>query len=120
MNSPLAFSTKYHAHTQAGAISELVTSGPDTVGIEFRGRLFVWHAFPSPGRAGPGKEEWGPSVTVVVDDEADERLAADDLQRFVSALSFYYQEPAETLYSQVTDESDPYRPAENRALRTRR
>lgn len=120
VNSPLAFSASFNQHRGPGAIGELVTRGPDTVGIDFRGRLFVWHAFPSRERPGPGNEEWGPSVTVLVEDEADVRRAADDLQRFVSALSFHYQEPAETLPALVTDVTDPYHPAEKRAPRTRR
>src|SRR5439155_10680615 len=56
VNSPLAFSRKYYEHTNAG-VTELFNTGPDTVGIEFRGRLFVWHAFPSPSQPGPGREE---------------------------------------------------------------
>jgi hypothetical protein len=79
----------------------LFARAPDTVGIEFRGRVFIWHAFPSAEHRGPGHEEWGPTVTVLIKDEAAAEDVANDLQRFVSALAFNYQEPPETRYEGV-------------------
>jgi Methylamine utilization protein MauJ len=118
VNSPLAFSRRFADAIDERELGDVFSRAPDTVGIEFRGRLFVWHAFPSLERPGPGHEESCPTVTVLVDDETDARDAADELQRFVSALAFNYQEPAETRYAQRTDVTDAFAPAMNRGPRS--
>jgi hypothetical protein len=120
INSPLAFSRRFAQPIESDELEEVFAQGPDTIGVEFRDRLFVWHAFPSPDRPGPGKEDAGPTVTVLVGDDEDAVRAADDAQRFVSAIAFYHQEPAETLYAQVTDITEDYTSAVNRAPRTTR
>jgi hypothetical protein len=117
VNSPLAFSKRF-AELFADVSARVSARVPDTVGIEFRGRVFVWHAFPSVERPDVGHEESGPTVTVVVEDDADARDAADELQRFVSGLAFNYGQPAETRYSQLTDVTDPFAPAKNRGPRS--
>jgi methylamine utilization protein MauJ len=118
VNSPLAFSLTSAQLIDAETLRKSRTTGPDTVGIEFRGRLFVWHAFPSEERPGPGHEEAGPTVTVVLEPEEDEERVAVELERFVSAIAFAYQEPAVTLARVRTDGSEPYGPANFRAPRT--
>lgn len=108
---------KSHPHS----LVDIFGRGPETVGIEFAGRLFVWHAFPTiRNHEAPsvGHEEWGPTVTVVVEDEDDEGAAADDLQRFLTALAFWLHQPAEAVSFGSSGESDPFHPAIHRALRT--
>jgi len=114
IRSPIAF------RGRVGLLTiENLKAPPETVGIEFEGRLFVWHAFeprkdPVTGRM----EEDGPSVSVVVKDEDDEREAADSLQHFLSALAYYYNQPAEAVSYGGDGETDPYHPAILRARRT--
>jgi hypothetical protein len=93
---------------------------PQTVSIEFEGRSFVWHAFAAapPMLAGEEPYEFAPSITVVVDDGSDERLAAESLQRLLSALSFHYEEPVEAVLYGGSGESDAFHPAVTRARRT--
>jgi hypothetical protein len=114
IRSPIAF------RRRVGLLTiDNLKAPPETVGIEFEGRLFVWHAFeprkdPVTGRM----KEDGPSVSVVVKDKDDEREAADSLQRFLSALAYYYDQPAEAVSYGGDGETDPYHPATLRAPRT--
>src|SRR2546425_6486243 len=90
---------------------ELLVVPPETVGIEFEERLFVWHAFPPSEGPYLGKEDFGPSVTVVVVNHDDAGLASDDLERFVSALAFWLHQPAEGVSYGASGETDPFHPA---------
>jgi len=113
VRSPIAF------RRRIGTFAEDLLRPPDTVGIEFEGRLFVWHAFePDVDPITKRPIEYGPSVTVVVDGDEDERQAADSLQRFLSTLAYYYDQPAEAISYGGSSESDPYWPAVLRAPRT--
>lgn len=97
---------------------DVLKAPPETVGIEFEGRLFVWHAFEPRDDPDFGYEEFGPSVTVVTHEDDDERAAANDLQRFLSALAFWLDQPAEAVSFGGSGETDPYHPAIARARRT--
>lgn len=102
-----------------GTLAEDLRRPPDTVGIEFEGRLFVWHAFaPDVDPITQRQIEYGPSISVVVEGDEDERQAAESLQRFLSALAFYYNQPAEAISYGGSGESDPYWPAVLRARAT--
>src|SRR5207244_1363689 len=61
---------------------------PETTGIEFEGRLFVWHYLEPRDDPDLGYQEFGPSVTVI-HEEVDEKSwiePANALQRFLSAV----------------------------------
>jgi hypothetical protein len=113
IRSPIAFRRK-----KPDGIRSLFRP-PETVGIKFEERLFVWHAFePQEDPLTERLEEFGPSVTVVIESDDDGREAANSLQRFLSALAFYYNQPAEATAYGGDGETDPYRPAVLRASRT--
>jgi hypothetical protein len=66
---------------------------PEDVIIEFEGRRFVWHAT----HFGPEGEECWPTITTLVEnsnDYAPERVA---MERFLSAVSFYFGEGLEVV-----------------------
>jgi len=88
LRSPVAFQLWGHK-TQ-----DWLEAAPDTVGIEFEGRIFVWHP-PMERGDGLSRIEYGPMVAVVVEDDADGREAAVALQRFLSAVAFHYDQPVD-------------------------
>jgi hypothetical protein len=93
---------------------------PTTVGIEFDGRLFVWHDIPSTPAEPPFPEfSYAPVITVVYASEVDRDSAANDLAAFVSALVFRYELPIELVTSYYlggSGESDSFHPAMQRVL----
>jgi len=113
VRSPIAF------RRSVGRLStECLKQPPETVGIKFEGRLFVWHVFEPRDDPIFGHEEDGPSVTTVLEDESDESAVATDLQRFLSALAFHHDQPAEAVSYGGSGETDPYHPAIWRERRT--
>lgn len=99
---------------------EKFTERPETVGIHFDGRLFVWHALESlphsPQRVFAGRE-LGPSVTSVLGDDPYEHVATE-LERFLTALVYEYGLPAEVVAYGSNFETDPYAPPIASAPRT--
>jgi hypothetical protein len=67
---------------------------PDTVGIKFEGREFVWHP-PMDYDDALGGTQYGPMVATLTTDDADYRAAAESLQRFLSAVAFAYNQPVD-------------------------
>jgi hypothetical protein len=92
---------------------------PETVGIEFDDRLFVWHAFPDQ-EPDPifGPRELGPSVTTVLAAGEEYAVVATELERFLSALAYHYEQPAEVVAYGSSGEQDAYHPSITRAPRT--
>jgi hypothetical protein len=97
------------------------TNRPTTVGIEFRGRLIVWHEIPSsPGRPPFPAFGYDPTLTAVYHGAEDRDEAANDLGRFISALVFHYGyviDPVSPFLLSGTSESDPFHPPGRRELR---
>jgi hypothetical protein len=54
----------------------------------------------------------------VIEDDGDAREAADSLQRFLSTLAYFYDQPAEAVSYGGDGETDPYHPPPLRSLRT--
>ncbi len=113
VRSPIAF------RRSTGRLSiAVIKQPPETVGIEFEGRLFVWHFFEPQEDPRFGHVEDGPSATTVLEDESDWGGAAADLQRFLSALAFNHDQPADATTYGGTADTDPYKPAMWRARRS--
>jgi len=111
IRSPIAFRREIRDGIVAYA-------SPETVGIVFDGRLFVWHAFPEP-QVDPILDalELGPTVTSVLGDDSYEDVATE-LERFLSALAYYYQQPAEAVSYGSHSAGDPYDPPHASARRS--
>jgi hypothetical protein len=113
VRSPIAFRRKFSDRP------ERFLEKPETVGIKFDGRLFVWHAFPDL-QPDPffGDRELGPSVTTLLTDDDDYADVATELERFLSALAYHYDQPAEVTAYGSSGERDPFHPSITRAPRT--
>jgi hypothetical protein len=109
VRSPIAFSRALDSDSQ------VLTPPAETAGVECDGRLFVWHVVPPDDDPVFGGEAFGPTVTVVAAD-AEVAMAADDLQRFLSALAFWLDAPVEAVSYGASGECDPFHRA---VLRTR-
>lgn len=111
VSSPLSFRRKISEGV--AAYSELA----ETVGIHFDGRLFVWHAFsevdPDPAF---GSQQLGPTVTSVLGDDTD-AIVATELERFLSALTYRYDVPAEVTHYGSSWTDDPFVPPFSRGPR---
>lgn len=91
---------------------------PETVAVTFDGRLFVWHSFAEqPDRGALGRPDDGPSVTCALDDDPYATVATE-LERFLSALSYHHQQPAEVIHYGSSFASDPFAIPFTRAPRT--
>ena len=91
---------------------------PETVGITFDGRLFIWHSFAEQPDRGPlGSPDDGPSVTSTLGEDSYTTVATE-LERFLSALSYYHQQPAEVIHYGSSFASDPFDVPFTRAPRT--
>jgi len=112
VRSPIAFRRKLRDSP------DQYSDPPETVGIEFDGRLFVWHAF-TVGTHDPifGDRELGPSVTSVLGDDAYAEVAAE-LERFLTALAYYYEQPAEAVAYGSHFTPEPFETPIARAPRT--
>jgi hypothetical protein len=90
---------------------------PEAAAIRFEGREFVWHP-PLDRDDELGHTEYGPMLVAGYDRE-DERLeVARALQRFMSAVSYLYDQPVEDVsYGSPggSGESDPFNPHGARA-----
>jgi hypothetical protein len=109
LRSPIAFHSR--GPNDFAPPIDVLKAPPETVGIQFEGREFVWHP--------PMAREWedlgvladGPMVSVVVTDDDDKREAARSLQRFLSAVAFEFDQPAEDVSyggGGGSGETDPY------------
>ena len=65
----------------------------EDVVIEFEGRRYVWHAT----HVGPDGEECWPTVTTVIVNGDDYRAERHAMERFLSAVSFYWEESLEVM-----------------------
>jgi hypothetical protein len=79
----------------------------------------VWHAFPPRQDDSTGQQEQlGPSVSTIVAGDEDQKEATSSLQRFLSALAWLYDQPAEVVGYGGDAETDPYHPPSRRDVRT--
>jgi hypothetical protein len=110
---PVTTGLRFHDDPLGYVPPNVVQHQAKTVGIEFRGRVLVWHEIPpSPAQPPFPAFTWGPTVTVVYHDPADRDAAADDLGRFLSALVFHTEvviAAVPTFFRAGSGESDPYR-----------
>lgn len=88
LRSPLAF------QLPGAQTGDWLKAPPDTVGIEFEGREFVWHP-PMEYENPLGRSQYGPMVVTLTTDDADYRAAEESLQRLLSALAFAYGQPVD-------------------------
>ena len=113
LRSPLAF------QLPGPRTGDWLKAPPDTVGIKFEGREFVWHP---PMEYGDelAPSQYGPMVAVVIVDDEDGRVAAQSLQRFLSAAAFAYDQPVDDGSGGLggDGESDAYHPFGARAQRS--
>lgn len=111
VRSPLAFRRGISDGTAS------LADPPETARIVFDGRLFVWHSF-ADGPDDPifGDRDVGPSVTSVLGGASYAEVATE-LERFLSALSFHHQQPAEVLHYGSSWETDPFKLPFTRAPR---
>jgi hypothetical protein len=84
---------------------------PETVGITFDGRLFVWHAFPEDEEEEPvfGSTPLGPSVTSALGDDTSD-VVATELERLLSALTYLYDVSTEVTHYGSSWETDAFKP----------
>ena len=68
----------------------------ETIVIQFEGRDFVWHGNFA---LGDHDDEYWPTVSIVIDDEATETAGKEALERLLSAIAFWTDSPAEHLSS---------------------
>jgi len=85
VQTPLAF----HTQRQYG----LDLPPPEDVVIEFEGRRFVWHAT----HTGPEGQDCWPTVTTVVANGNDYKAERVAMERFLSAVSFYWGQGLEVV-----------------------
>jgi hypothetical protein len=113
LRSPLAF------QLPGRRTGDWLKAPPDTVGIEFEGREFVWHP-PTEHGDELGRSQYGPMVAVLITDDEDGRLAARSLQRFLSAAAFAYEEPVDDGSGGLGGDGEPdaYHPFGARAQRS--
>lgn len=88
------------------------------VAIEFEGRTFLWHP-PFEREDELGRTEYGPMVAVVIADDDDGKHAAPVLQRFLSAIAYYFEQPVDDGGGGVGGDggSDPFNPFGHRQQR---
>ena len=112
LRSPLAFQRPGQPNI------DYLKAPPDTVGIEFDRREFVWHP-PMEYEDELGRSEYGPMVAVVIADDEDGRAAARSLRRFLSAVAFEFEQPVDDGGGGLggDGESDAYHPFGHRAQR---
>jgi hypothetical protein len=122
LEAPLRTGLRFHDHPLGFAPPAQQLTEAKTVGIEFRNRLFVWHEIaPSPAQPPFPEFVYGPTVTVVYDDEGERDAAANDLGRFLSALVFHTElviDSVSPFFLGGSGETDPYWPPTARELRT--
>jgi hypothetical protein len=105
LRSPIAFRRR---HGAAPPLDVLKSSPERAVGIGFEGRTFFWHYVEPRDDPELGYQDYGPSVTVEVQDDGDARVAADVLQQFLSAVAFLYDQEAEVVHYGGSGEPDPF------------
>jgi hypothetical protein len=90
----------------------------EAVAIEFEARTFVWHP-PFEREDELARSEYGPMVAVVVADDEDGRRAAPVVQRFLSAIAYYFDQPVDDGGGGFGGDggSDPFNPFGSRQQR---
>jgi hypothetical protein len=97
INTPLSFRQEV---SEGGA---QYSEPPESVAIDFDRRQLVWHVFADDPTLGPH----GPTITSVLGGD-DDAVVATEVERFLSALTFLYDVPAQVAHYGSSSTDEPF------------